>query len=234
METTYPSRKWVIVTAAALIATLACTAPNQTSVEQTASAGQATLAAQVTVSYGQLTPRDIEVTDVASTVMAVYVQQTLAAQATQVAIQPFGPTITAAPGQPTAITPTATDALSPTPSTGTITGKVCYPAGGIPPLTIYAMPLPGGGVVGLDNPANVDRYSISVPVGNYTVFAYPTIPFDPSDSLVGGYTQAVPCGLDVSCTDHTLIEVAVHGGETTSGVDVCDWYNTYGVLPARP
>lgn len=234
MNITHRSSKGMMVAAALIIAVLACSAPGQTSIEQTASAGQATLAAQVTISYGQITPQDIEVTNVASTVMAVYVQQTLAAQAGQAVTPTRVATITAAPAQPSATSVPASATPAPTASAGTVSGKVCYPAGGIPPLTIYVAALLGGGIFSLDNPANTSSYAINVPGGNYVVFAYPTVPFDPSDSLVGGYTQAVPCGLSASCTDHTLIEVAVHGGETTSGADVCDWYNTAGILPPRP
>jgi len=218
-------RHWMPIIAVLLLAGLACTAPNAASVEQTANAAQQTVVAAATIGYGQITPQDYQASEVAGTVMAIYVQQTLAAQAPAA-------TITA---QPVAITDTPLPPTETPASVGTITGKVCYPAGGIPPLTIYITALAGGGVFSFPNPPDVSTYSASVPAGNYTAFAYPTIPFDPADSLVGGYTQFVPCGLDAStCSDHTLIEVVVYANQTTSGVDICDWQSDPGVLPPRP
>jgi len=50
-------------------------------------------------------------------------------------------------------------------------------------------------------------------------------------NLGGSYSQAVPCGLSVDCTDHSLIPVTVNAGQDVTGIDVCDWY---GPPPPAP
>ncbi len=68
--------------------------------------------------------------------------------------------------------------------------------------------------------------------GTYYVFAYT----DPESgrNLVGGYTKMVPCGLQASCTDHTLIAVEVKPGQVTTGINVADWYAQVSAFPPRP
>jgi hypothetical protein len=57
----------------------------------------------------------------------------------------------------------------------------------------------------------------------------------PSQAVFGGaYTKAVPCGLEYTCTDHSLIPVTLHGGQTTPVVEVTDWYVEPGVFPSLP
>jgi hypothetical protein len=68
----------------------------------------------------------------------------------------------------------------------------------------------------------------AVEPGTYTVVAY-------AQGLgEAAGTAAVSCGLRASCTDHSLVRVTMRGGETTSGVDVSDWYAPPGTFPARP
>jgi len=55
-----------------------------------------------------------------------------------------------------------------------------------------------------------------------------------ADGLAGAYTPAVACGLRAECTDHSVIRVAVTGGQTASGVDILDWYAPAGAFPKRP
>jgi hypothetical protein len=118
------------------------------------------------------------------------------------------------------------------PSGGSISGKVCYPAGGIPPLTIYLKNTQTGDLLLLDNAQNSDHYEfLDVPAGHYIVFAYPV---DTAYAVVGGYTQAVPCGLQASCEDHTPIELIVEAGVVYADADVCDWYAPEGTFPPRP
>jgi hypothetical protein len=55
------------------------------------------------------------------------------------------------------------------------------------------------------------------------------------DTSPGLYSQYVLCGLRATCTDHTLIEVAVAAGETRNDVDPSDWYYQEGTpYPPRP
>ena len=46
--------------------------------------------------------------------------------------------------------------------------------------------------------------------------------------------MAVPCGLSVECTDHSLIHVQVTPGQDTSDVDIGDWYAPDGSFPPDP
>ncbi len=104
---------------------------------------------------------------------------------------------------------------------GTITGYLSYPSEFLPPQRVVAFD-----VNDLDNyfmteiqSGNV--YALEVPVGTYYVLAYL---MDPSLVMVGGYSEAVPCGLQVGCDDHSLIPVEVSPGQTVTNIDPADWY----------
>jgi hypothetical protein len=83
---------------------------------------------------------------------------------------------------------------------------------------------------------------LDLPPGSYYVLAtwYPAV-VTASDTRYasahgpfgGAYTQAVTCGLEVTCTDHSLIPVTVQAGQVTSGVGVTDWY-AQGLFPQIP
>jgi len=122
-------------------------------------------------------------------------------------------------------------------SLGTISGKFGYPSEASPPLALIAMRaddpkvfriqhtprLPGGALT---------PYTISaIEPGMYVVLAYVE---GSGDGLAGAYTPAVACGLRAECTDHSLIRVAVTGGQTASAVDILDWYAPAGIFPKRP
>lgn len=117
----------------------------------------------------------------------------------------------------------ATEAAQAT--TGTVEGNICYPAEGIPAMNLYLQPLIGNAFA-FPIAQNQSSYSVEVPAGNYTAFAWL-----PDFSFGGSYSQAVACGLVQGCTDHTLIEFAVMAGNTVSGVDVCDWYGDFDDVP---
>ena len=63
-------------------------------------------------------------------------------------------------------------------------------------------------------------YAIEVPAGEYKVFAR-------TESTLPGvrayYTEAVRCGMDVSCEDHTPIFVTVKAGAHVEKVHPADW-----------
>ncbi len=109
---------------------------------------------------------------------------------------------------------------------GTVEGTVCYPAEGIPPMNLFFLLDGTGQVTVIPIAQNQSAYSTQLPAGTYTAFAWL-----PDYSIGGSYSQAVPCGLSVECTDHSLIEFSVTGGSTTSGIDVCDWYGGEGAVP---
>lgn len=129
--------------------------------------------------------------------------------------------------------PTVGDEVTvPTEQTGSISGTTGYPSESIPPLEIFAFKANDHTeYFKTTTQTNQQSFTIdAVTPGDYVVVAYPI----GTDGLTGGYTQAVPCGLSVACTDHSLIEVSVAVGETVSGVEVKDWYAPSDLFPAKP
>lgn len=133
---------------------------------------------------------------------------------------------------PTATPSNQNDEKSPPVQLGAITGTTGYPSQGIPPLEIFAFKAGDHSVYfKITTQTNQQSFTIdSVSPGSYVLVAYPT---DTSE-LAGGYTKAVACGLSVECTDHSLIEVQVTAGQTTSGVEIKDWYAPAGQFPPKP
>lgn len=123
--------------------------------------------------------------------------------------------------------------------TGSISGNLSYPSDFIPAMRVVAMRIendqPTGEYVSIDTGRNTQTYSISgLASGGYWVVAYPIEDIGQSPSLAGGYTQAVVCGLDVNCTDHSLILVEVKDGDNTPGINPGDWNAPAGTLPKDP
>ncbi|TAK14067.1 MAG: carboxypeptidase regulatory-like domain-containing protein [Anaerolineae bacterium] len=123
------------------------------------------------------------------------------------------------------IDPAATTA----PALGTVSGRVCYPSSGIPPMTLYLSDPAQAILISLDIAQNQSEYTTDVPPGSYTAFAWL-----PDFSYGGSYSQAVPCGLSVGCEDHSLIQFNVAAGASTTGIDVCDWYGAPDSVPLPP
>lgn len=67
------------------------------------------------------------------------------------------------------------------------------------------------------------RYRIEVPAGRYEVFAQ-------TESARPGYrayySEAVRCGLRVSCTAHDPITVVVESGRTNNAISPADWFGS--------
>ena len=121
------------------------------------------------------------------------------------------------------------DPTQPPQQLGSISGKLAYPSEGIPPLRVVAFNLQTGLFYFVDTVTNQSTYVIDgLPTGVYHVVAYA------GGSLSGGYTQAVPCGLSASCTDHSLIDITVNPGQQVVGVDPGDWYAPQGAFPPNP
>ena len=147
------------------------------------------------------------------------VQQTLAAMTAQAGGQP----------QPTQPPP------GPAATTGSIAGNLNYPAEHIPPMKVVAF-LGGTNqyywVATLDGQSS---YQIdNLPPGIYHVVAYTVGGNGFPVNLPGGYTQAVPCGLSVNCTNHNLIDVNVSAGQLAGNVNPQDWYAPQGTFPPLP
>ncbi|MEK7810060.1 MAG: hypothetical protein AAB571_13370 [Chloroflexota bacterium] len=130
---------------------------------------------------------------------------------------------------PTAASPSAT----PIPQNGSISGTLGYPSSGIPPLEVYA--------ISKEDPKkyyfvktvqNQTTFLIKdVAVGEYYLVAYATVG---NNTIAGGFTKAVPCGLSVSCTDHGLIAVSVKANAETRGIEIKDWYAPPDQFPPKP
>ncbi|MBN1306034.1 MAG: hypothetical protein JXA13_16475 [Anaerolineales bacterium] len=72
-------------------------------------------------------------------------------------------------------------------------------------------------------------YEIELPVGNYMAYAW--FP-DYSDSI--SYSNAVTCGLQPECQDHSLVEFSVLPGQTLMGVNLCDRFHGPFDVPFPP
>ncbi len=217
-------RKYIFVLLV-LVLTLAACVPSQQQVVEILSAVEQTAAAQVTF-IAPLT------SDVDAIVQATF--QALTAQAELV--------VAASPATstplPIAIEPTqgGTDYIPTfTPEgglSGSIAGQLSYPSEFIPSQAIIAY-VAGGSPFDyyymITNEGTSSYQLDNLPPGNYYVVAYVT-----GGGLSAGYSEAVPCGLTVACTDHSLISVSVTGGQVTQGVNPQDWYAPEGSFPAYP
>lgn len=120
--------------------------------------------------------------------------------------------------------------VTPMPLLGAIEGLICYPSEGVPPMDLFFEEVNTQAVEQFSHPGGTSEYSVEVPPGTYVAYAW-----RPPDYQIGGaYTQAVPCGLSVNCTDHSLIQFQVQAGQTTSGIDICDYYGEEGFIPQPP
>ncbi len=139
-------------------------------------------------------------------------------------------------GGPDSWTPTpgpGTPTAAPQPKTGTVTGKLSYPAETIPPLRVTAFDVKTGKVKFINTEAGDNSYKLELSPGTYHIVAY-VIPYNGFPEVAGGYTRAVPCGLAIECADHGYIEVTVVAGETVTGIDPADFYAEDGTFPPMP
>jgi hypothetical protein len=109
---------------------------------------------------------------------------------------------------------------------GQITGALGYPSEVIPPMTLYFANVDTADVLTLSTTENQASYSKRLPPGTYHVYGWLA-----GFSLGGAYTAAVPCGLTLDCSDHSLLPVTVSAGTDTTGIDVLDWYGPPGSVP---
>ena len=135
-----------------------------------------------------------------------------------------------------ATAPPAGSTASPSSTSGSVSGDLMYPASALPPLRIVAFQVGSGTYYYTETAKGQSSYQLdSLPAGTYHVVAYviPGAGF-PAGAPSGGYSQAVPCGLQASCTDHTLIDVVVSAGQVTTGVNPNDFYAPAGTFPPSP
>lgn len=114
-------------------------------------------------------------------------------------------------------------------ATGSLSGSLMYPSSGIPAMRIVAFEACSDSYFYVDTVAGQSTYEIEgLPPGTYRVVAYA------GAGLAGGYSQMVPCGLKYECDDHSLIDVVVTAGGSTSSVDPTDFYADTDAFPPNP
>lgn len=91
---------------------------------------------------------------------------------------------------------------------GTVTGDICYPSEFNPPVTLYFERVNSGQIIQFSIPENQMDYSVLLPNGNYFAYAWA-----PGYNLEGAYIS----------DDGTLKAFPVQGGQTTTGIHICDW-----------
>lgn len=138
-------------------------------------------------------------------------------------------TAVAANPQPAPALPTETPASEQGSATGVVSGSLQYPSSFIPAMRIAAFPLDGSAPIYVDTVDGQSSYEIELPPGQYHFVAYTMDGF-----FAGGYTAAVPCGLTVDCTDHSLLTVTVTAGQATPGILPVDFYAPEGAFPPMP
>ena len=120
------------------------------------------------------------------------------------------------------------------PPLGTVSGTLTYPADALPAMRIAFFPLDGGNPAYTDTAAGQSSYRMDLPTGQYTVVAYSLGGGSFPSGMAGGYTQAVPCGLTDSCTDHSLVPVTIVAGEVVTNINPGDWNVPAGTFPPMP
>ena len=158
---------------------------------------------------------------------------TLAACGTlEVGIETPGAAVGTSPPNPGAgvdtLSPTAGENIPPSAEPGAVSGAICFPSETIPPMTAYFQNIDTDQVTELPIVENQTDFAVTLEPGSYIAYAYL-----PDGSFGGVYSEAVACGLDVSCGDHTPIAFEVTAGVSVEGVDICDWY-AQEALPPRP
>src|ERR1700694_664270 len=161
----------------------------------------------------------------------------------------IGLTAACSPSTPTASSsPAASGARAATPQpgaqTGSIGGLIQFPSDFIPPLAIYAIATDASRYYTTEIIQNQTHYSMrGLRPGDYNVYAT-TRQIQVTGAcgartqsparFGGGYTKSVTCGLDVSCTDHSMINVHVSAGATVEKVEPNDWYVGLDFYPLIP
>jgi len=91
---------------------------------------------------------------------------------------------------------------------GTVEGEICYPSEFNPPMTLYFERVSTTEIIQFSIPENHMDFSVLLPKGTYYAYAWA-----PGYNLEGAYVNG----------NGTLRSFDVYGGETTSGIRICDW-----------
>lgn len=111
--------------------------------------------------------------------------------------------------------------------TGTVSGRICYPSEFIPEMTLFFQEISSQEISEVYISENQNEYNMNLIPGRYIAFAY----LNSGATLMGSYTNAVLCGLNAGCADHSLVEFEVEAGQNVEDIDICDWYSTEAVPP---
>jgi len=116
---------------------------------------------------------------------------------------------------------------SETTTTGHVSGKLCYPAEGIPPGNIIAKNIQTDKLFTQKYPGTAagggSTYTFSLPVGIYH------IKFQQFQSSSGYYTECAKNPENAVCSqdiNHKNIDITVTSNQTTPNIDLCDFYFT--------
>ncbi|MEQ8979379.1 MAG: hypothetical protein RL846_15700 [Deltaproteobacteria bacterium] len=111
---------------------------------------------------------------------------------------------------------------------GRITGELRFPSCNqtAPGLEVCAVPVDEDGDPTCTsdfapNAAGQLTYTLEVRPGAYHVYA--TTPTIEDGRYRAFFSQAVRCGLEVACRDHTPVTIDVRAGKTVDGVHPSDW-----------
>lgn len=102
------------------------------------------------------------------------------------------------------------------PGHGTVKGTICYPSEFNPAMTLYFQPVGSGQILQFPIPQNQMKYSVLLPNDKYYAYAWA-----PGFSLEGAYVDE----------NGYLKPFEVRGGQTTSGIDICDWTQEHHPTP---
>ena len=115
---------------------------------------------------------------------------------------------------------------TPTPGTGTVKGKICYPSENTPAMTAYFMNVQTDQLIEKSIAESQSNYSVVLPPGKY--YAYAWVP----EYQVGGmYSKFIECGSEDTCKDHSPLSFSVIPGTILDGIDICDWVIPFDQLP---
>lgn len=133
---------------------------------------------------------------------------------------PPQPTETPAPSEtPTETLPTPTETA--TQISENVTGRICFPGGAPPQMTLYFQEEESDNVIELPISSGETSYAVNLPPGEYIAYAWL------EDFSRGGlYSEVVVCekqgGED--CFDHDPQPFDVPEGQVIEGIDICDWF----------
>lgn len=135
--------------------------------------------------------------------------------------------VTLIPSAPVA-SPTAT--ITGAQTVGSVSGTLCYPAGGVPAGTIYAKDTKTGKEVTQAYKGTAagesTAYSMSLPVGTYHMKFVPTL----NSTTIGYYTEYSTCidsPSEPNCSGtkaRAILPVSVTANQVTPKVNLCDYY----------